>query len=180
MENDSLIKRFVNGSKASIPEIIMLCAAASLSAMFYYHEDHIPHSGYMKLAAFCVMAAVWIWSAVICGKDKRASFPLILCIYWTVPYAFTFYYDARDNVRNYSKALSFLNRVSTDIAFSPFKEISRTARMDLNIVITVFLFTVIVFYMFGFLIRCRCDKAFPQKGERFRKDNISENNDENV
>lgn len=183
MENDSLLKRFVNEKKVSAAEKMMLCVIASLSALFYWHENHIPHAGMIKLFVFGVMAAVWIWCAVISGRDRKASFPVFMCIYWMLPYAFAFYYPHRDNVRHYSKALSFINRISKEIAFSPFSEVSVRTGISINILITIFLLCIVFFYVFGYLIRCRYEKAFPakrtetqdndtetKKGTRFRDD----------
>ncbi|MBQ4311236.1 MAG: hypothetical protein II773_06580 [Oscillospiraceae bacterium] len=183
MKENSLLKRFVKEKKVSDAEKMILCVIVSLSAMFYWHENHIPHAGIIRLFLTGVMAAMWIWCAVISGRDKKASFPVFMCIYWMIPYAFAFYYPHRDNVRHYSKALSFVNRISKDIAFSPFSELSARTGVSITVLITVFLFCVVCCYILGYFIRYRYDKAFPakktgtaekdpgtRKGTRFRED----------
>ena len=178
MENGSLLKRFVNEKKISVIEKMILCVIASLSAVFYWHENHFPHAGAIRAAVFFVMAAVWIWCAVLTGRDRKASYPVFMCIYWIVPYAFAFYYPLRDNVRHYSKPLSFLNRISTEVAFSPFAEISVRSGIPINTLITIFLFCIVAFYMLGFLIRCRYEKAFPEKKKSAEDTRQSPENEE--
>ena len=162
MENVRFIQRFVNGRKVSFIEKILLCVMASLSCMFYYYEDHLSHSGVIKLAVFCVMILVWLWCALISGRDKKMSFPVFSCIYWSVPYIFSAYYSFRDNVKHYSKALSFLNRTSSALTYAPFGNTEEITEISAESQMMILLALIIGVYFLGYYVSSLCEKAYPE------------------
>ena len=163
-ETTSLLNRFVKRKSASPTEKMLLCAAISLSGTFYRYEEHFPHSGRIRNTVFLLMIMTWICCAVNSDKDRRGFFPIFICIYWLVPYIFTFCYAARDNVKHYIKAFSFINRIAKDIVFAPFTQAVRSLNIGVNIMLTGFLFLIIAFYMFGFFLSLLNEKAYvPQR-----------------
>ena len=187
MENSSLIQRFVNGKGTAFAERCLLCMAITVACIFYSFEDHYPHSDLIRIALFCLMAAVWFVSAAESGKDKKPAFPVFMCIYWVLPYIFTLYYSVRDNVKHYLKPLSFINRVCKDLLFLPFEEVSKRLGIGSLPAMFGFFLCVAVFYVFGVMLRGRHDKAYiPQRMktagdndtyETEREQNIDNNDD---
>ena len=84
------------------------------------------------------------------GKDRQTVFPVFACLYWSVPYGITVWYNIRDNVSNYSKLLSFLNRIGNAIVYEPFNVNFGQSGADIGIMPVIFPVCVFVFYFIGY------------------------------
>ncbi len=148
---------FLKAGKNTVLENCIVCMAASLVGTFFYYEYwfetriqiHKPITWIIAAAIFFI----WIKCALISGKDGKISFAIFSFIYWGLPYIYILIYSGRDNVRDYNKWLSMLNRIAKALDLNPFADQAKQFGTSPQVLTAVLLFLIMAAFAGGFFIK---------------------------
>ncbi|MBQ9384660.1 MAG: hypothetical protein IJT87_10545 [Ruminiclostridium sp.] len=151
----NLLDKFINGRKSSLPECMILCAAASLAGTFYCSEHFY---GETVRTAVCLVltaitAAVWLICAACCGRDGKYGFTIFAFLYHSVPFFYTLWYSGRDNLHDYNKWLAMCNKAAKALLLDPFLELSERLGCETVMIPAILLTAVMAAYTAAFLIK---------------------------
>lgn len=118
------IGTLIYGKNNSLSENIAVCFAAALAAAFMYYDHYNGFAEILRIAAGVLLFASWFFAGFSSGKKNRFGFLFFAVGYWLVPNIYMLFYASRDNLRGYSKWLSFLNKAADILANKPFSYIA--------------------------------------------------------
>lgn len=160
MQKGKLIELFMASGRDRAFSVMMICAAAALTGTFYYYDRQYSFSTDICVSITFVIFFVWLLFALLSGKDRRIGFIVFSYAYWLIPYLYVLFYNSRDNVRNYDKWLSMINRIASAILKNPFYVAANRLRTDPTVLAAVLLMSVMIFYVLGNFIAYFYDKNF--------------------
>lgn len=149
MLSGKILDGYMNTKRYNTAERILFCAAIALTGTFYYFDRFNSFMGFGRFAVALLIFAVWFWSAFSAGKDRQTGFIAFAYLYWTIPYLYTLWYGTRDNIREYSKWLALLNRISSYIFFKPFEEFGKMLNIGSDVLVCILLIVTAVLFITG-------------------------------
>ncbi len=154
-----LIERFAGKGKATLGENIIVCIAAALAGTFYFYEYYYEswanvHT-LMCVGISVTIALIWIASAFQSGKNGRIGFIIFAFLYWSIPYIYILYYSSRDNLRDYSAVLAFVNRIAKAVLNNPFSETADKLATNSATLAATLLVLIMLAYVGGFFLSRR-------------------------
>ncbi len=132
------IKKILFGKSNTLSENIILCIAVSMASAFIYYDLHNGYMEIVRIILAVLILAAWIMGAFSAGKSKQWGFLIFTGVYWILPRLYMIYYADRDNLRDYCKWLSLLNKSADIVVNKPFQYLCD------NLGESVMLFTVIL------------------------------------
>ena len=166
----SPLELFVKARKSTLPENIWVCVAAALTSTFYFYEYQYESFAHIRRPLLLIMTAVifviWIVCSLLSGRDGRFGFAVFTFLYWELPFIYTLYYAGRNNVKDYNKWLSLLNKICTAMLCNPFSEASEKINMTPQTMAELLVIVSLAVYLGAFFLKRWCDaKAADGSGE---------------
>ncbi len=147
------LKKLLFGKTNKLSENIILCLAITLAAAFTYYDHYNGFMEGMRIFLAFFIFVIWMIGSFSAGKSKQWGFLIFTGIYWIMPRLYLLYYPTRDNLRNYSKWLSMLNKISDIIVNKPFTYIAEKTG-EAELLFTVVLMVIVVsMYFIGVNLR---------------------------
>ncbi len=157
----SPIDIFLKARRNTLPESIMVCIAAALTSTFYFYEYQYEQHGNIREPFLLFMSAaivvIWLSCSLFAGRDGRFGFAVFTFVYWTVPYTYTLYYAGRDNVKQYDKWLSMLNKICSALVDNPFSAVAAKIKTAPSTIAALLVMISLGVYMLGFFLKQRID-----------------------
>ena len=133
MLNSNAIKKFVLGRKNSLFENIVLCLAITLASAFFWFDSYHSFMGILRAVVSVLLMFIWLWCGFLSGKDKKWGFLIFSGAYWLVPYLYTLYYSARDNIKDYNAVITMLYKFADLLFDKPMKTIAEFTNCGVHI-----------------------------------------------
>ncbi len=160
----SPMELFIKARKNTLPEQIWVCIAAALTSTFYFYEyqyeAHAPIRAPFLLFMTAVIFVIWIICSFFSGRDGRFGFAIFTFLYWGLPFVYTLYYAGRDNVRNYDKWLSLINKIAGAMLCNPFSEASGRLNIAPQAMAALLVLISLACYIGGLLLKHRYTARF--------------------
>ncbi len=155
---------FLKARKNTLPENILVCMAAALTSTFYFYEyqyeKFFPIREPILLCMTGAIFLIWISCSFFAGRDGRFGFAVFTFVYWAVPFVYTLYYAGRDNVRQYNKWLSLINKAFTAMLSNPFSTVAEKTNTVPQTYAALLVMISLAVYMLGFFIMRRLDEKY--------------------
>ena len=161
------ILNFATKRKNSFIEDIILCIGITLASGFYFYENFYPLMPQIRLFLLVFLLCVWFGLAFKYGIRKKYSFLIFAALYWQLPYAVMVAYSMNDNVRHYSKLLTFLNKTAVILVQNPLNILNEKLGTQPFVTIVIVLLFTLSLYILGSSLSGLTD--FEAKGTEDKK-----------
>lgn len=121
---NKFMNKLLFGKSNNLFENIVLCLAITLTCAFYYYDRYNSFMDAGRVIVAVLIFLVWIIGAFSSGKGKQWGFLIFTGSYWLIPHLYMLYYSGRDNLRDYNKYLSLINKISDILVNKPFEFLS--------------------------------------------------------
>lgn len=158
MLKNKLLKAFAESKPHNTAERILMCAFIMLAGTFYFYDYYQPFSDAARLIISLLIFITWFYCGLFAGKDKQWGVLIFSYLYMAVPYVYTIFYNSRDNVRNYSKHLSLVNKIADMLFNKPLAAFADKLDTSPQVLMCVVLVGTVTLFFIGLAIIWRYEK----------------------